>query len=145
MSGMCVAAVLVISVILDLFLSLPHQPVSFSQCCCPFIGVAWQWWEGELERAYVLHKTRRLLEVSTTWPVPGARVPIYLKARTEGNKRVPQVHLRPVALRLTRGTAKKLQEQGEEEPGEGEKEATLKFVMHDLAFELYNELAAGFH
>lgn len=109
------------------------------------IGVAWQWWEGELERAYVLHKTRRLLEVPTTWQIPAARVPIYLKARAEGNKRVPQVHLRPAALRLTRGTAKRLQEQGEERADEGEKEATLKYVMHDLALELYNELAAGFH
>jgi hypothetical protein len=36
-------------------------------------------------------------------------------------------------------------EQGGEGPCEGEKDATLKYVMHDLAPELYIELMAGFH
>jgi hypothetical protein len=36
-------------------------------------------------------------------------------------------------------------EQGGEGPCEGEKDATLKCVMHDLAPELYIELMAGFH
>jgi hypothetical protein len=36
-------------------------------------------------------------------------------------------------------------EQGGEGPCEGEKDATLKYVMHGLAPELYIELMAGFH
>jgi hypothetical protein len=36
-------------------------------------------------------------------------------------------------------------EQGGEEPCEGEKDATLKYVMHGLASELYIELMAGCH
>jgi hypothetical protein len=36
-------------------------------------------------------------------------------------------------------------EQGGEGPCEGEMDATLKYVMHDLAPELYIELMAGFH
>jgi hypothetical protein len=36
-------------------------------------------------------------------------------------------------------------EQGGEGPCEGEMDATLKYVIHDLAPELYIELMAGFH
>jgi hypothetical protein len=36
-------------------------------------------------------------------------------------------------------------EQGGQGPCEGETDATLKYVMHDLAPELYIELMAGFH
>jgi hypothetical protein len=36
-------------------------------------------------------------------------------------------------------------EEGGEGPCEGEKDATLKYVMHGLAPELYIELIAGFH
>jgi hypothetical protein len=36
-------------------------------------------------------------------------------------------------------------EQGGEGPCKGEKDATLKYIMHDLAPELYIELMAGFH
>jgi hypothetical protein len=47
---------------------------------------------------------------------------------------------------VTRGAAKRLQEQeGGDGPCEGEKDATLKYVMHDLAPELYIELMMGFH
>jgi hypothetical protein len=40
----------------------------------------------------------------------------------------------------------KRKEQGDEESlSEEEKDATLKYVMHDLARELYTELLEGFH
>jgi hypothetical protein len=107
-----------------------------------------KWWEGELERGYVVHKARRGLEVPATWQAPGAPVPAYLRARAQRNKPVPQVQLRGLGSsggRVTRGAAKRLQEQGGEGPCEGEKDATLKYVMHDLAPELYIELMAGFH
>jgi hypothetical protein len=42
-------------------------------------------------------------------------------------------------------TMRKDAEQGGEGPCEGEKDATLKYVMHGLAPELYIELMAGFH
>jgi hypothetical protein len=40
---------------------------------------------------------------------------------------------------------RKAAEQGGEGPCDGEKDATLKYVIHDLAPELYIELMAGFH
>lgn len=56
-------------------------------------------------------------------------MPAYLKPRVEGED-VPRVQ-------LVSGTAG--------QKGEEEKEATLAYVMHDLAAELYVELCAGFH
>jgi hypothetical protein len=60
----------------------------------------------------------------------------------------PEVELVSSAEAQTEGGSsgkEKDAEQGGEGPCEGEKDATLKYVMHDLAPELYIELMAGFH
>jgi hypothetical protein len=114
--------------------------------------VLWQWWEGELERGYVVHRARYHLEkysilqpyfqaiaaVPATCPLPKHLRPrmsppeVQLVSSTEGQE-------------MSSTNKRKEAEQGGEGPCKGEKDATLKYVMHDLAPELYIELMAGFH
>jgi hypothetical protein len=106
-----------------------------------------QWWDGELARAYALHRARRVHEDSSTrQQAPGALVPAYLRKRVERQKRLPRVQLQGDNRgRATRASAKRTIEGTGEQLSEEEKDATLKYVVHDLAPELYIELMAGFH
>jgi hypothetical protein len=110
-------------------------------------------WEGELERGYLIHRARCHLEflpisralaaVSIPTYLP---IPKYLAARI---RRPPTVELVSLADGVDGGSGKGKRLVGEDEnglKGEGEeKAATLKYVLHDLASELYIELMKGFH
>lgn len=79
----------------------------------------------------MLQRARRLYEDSTgRQQAHRVSVPAYLKTRVERGGELARVQ-------VVSGTA------GQE--GEEEKDATLAYVMHDLAAELYVELCAGFH
>jgi hypothetical protein len=74
-------------------------------------------------------------------------IPRYLTARI---RRPPTVELVSLADGLEGGLGKGKRQAGEDEEGregtrEEEKAATLKYVLHDLARELYIELLEGFH
>lgn len=110
----------------------------------------WQWWEGELQRAYALYRARRVHEDSTTQQqAPGALVPAYLTGRVERSERLPSVTLQLGAddgKRAARGSVKRSKGgKGGQPLEEEEKSATLKYVTHDLVRELYLELMEGFH
>jgi hypothetical protein len=65
----------------------------------------------------------------------------------QGGKRLPHVQIQASGgsgERRTRGAAKRVAERGGEEKDE-EMCAMVRFVVRDLAAELYTELLAGFH
>jgi hypothetical protein len=101
-----------------------------------------RWWEGELQRAYVVHKARTLHDdTATLQQGPAAPVPAYLRAR------LPHVQIQGSdgsGGRRTRGAAKRIAERGGEDKDE-EVCAMVGFVVKDLSAELYIELLAGFH
>jgi hypothetical protein len=105
-----------------------------------------QWWEGELQRAYVLHKARTLHEdTATRQQAPAAHVPAYLSRRVQGGKRLPQVQIQASGGnggRRTRGAARTIAERGGEEKDE-EVCAMVGFVVRELDGHLYIELLAG--
>jgi hypothetical protein len=108
-----------------------------------------QWWEEtELERGYVIHRARCLLELSSMLaPLDKtASIPAYLlipKYLVACIRRPPIVHLVSLA-EGPEGAVEKSKREGEE-GGEEEKDATLKYVTHDLARELFVELMEGFY
>jgi hypothetical protein len=109
-----------------------------------------QWWEGELQRAYVLHKARTLHEdAATRQQAPAAPVPVYLSPRVQGGKRLPQVEVgaRQQEEAGTRGAAKRgTAEEGQEKVEDGEEVcAMVGYVVKDLGAELYTELLQGLH
>lgn len=101
-----------------------------------------------MERAYVLHRARRVRQDTTTpQQVHAAAVPAYLKARVDKGRRLPSVHVQGWGSRkkpVTRGAAQGPVGEGVEQ-AEKEREAAVKFVVEGLATELYTELIAGFH
>jgi hypothetical protein len=113
-----------------------------------------QWWEGELERGYVVHRARyHLDQYSTLQPQFAALAafaatlpPVAVHLRPRSCPRPPKVEIiSPASEQVQQGSGKRQgPEQGGEAPCEGEKDATLKYVMHDLAPELYVELMAAF-
>jgi hypothetical protein len=69
-----------------------------------------------------------------------------MRQRVERQKRLPRVQLQGDNRgRATRASAKRTIEGTGEQLSEEEKDATLKYAIHDLAPELYIELMAGFH
>jgi hypothetical protein len=116
----------------------------------PLYPVLLQEWEVELQRAYVLHKTRALYEGTVTRKeVSAAPVPAYLRPRADKNRGMPRVAIverDSTGGRMTRGQVKRMMDMGGEEvEKEKEKDAMVAFVVKDLAAELYTELMAGFH
>lgn len=104
-----------------------------------------QWWDGELERPYILHRARRVHEDCTTrQQARGRPVPAYLRS-VERKNRWPRVHVQGDGGGQTmRGPAERNDEgTGLEE--EEERHAMLNYVIQDLASELYTELLVGFH
>jgi hypothetical protein len=88
-----------------------------------------QWWEGELQRVYVLHKARTLHEdTATRQQAPGAPVPAYLSPRVQGGSILPSVQMATIHHQEEEAVC-----------------AMVGFVVKDLAAELYIELLAGFH
>jgi hypothetical protein len=105
-----------------------------------------QWWEGELQRAYVLHKARTLHEdTATRQQAPAAPVPAYLRARVMPGSVLPSVQVVAIDQAGEEGAAKRGRKEGGQAKEEEEKCAMVGFVVKDLAAELYIELLAGFH
>jgi hypothetical protein len=106
-----------------------------------------QWWEGELERAYALHRARQMHEDSTRrQQAPGGPVPAYLRQRVERKRRLPRVQLQEDnGGRATRASAKRRSGRTDGEASQEEMDAMLKYAVEDLAPELYVELMMGFH
>lgn len=104
-----------------------------------------QWWEGEVQRAYVLHKARTLHEAVTTGQhAPSALLPAYLSRRMQEGRVMPSVEV----VARQRGRQKGAVKRARQEGGRGEEEeacAMMGYVVKDLAAELYVELLAGFH
>jgi hypothetical protein len=87
-----------------------------------------QWWEGEVQRAYVLHKARTLHEdTATRQQAPAAPVPTYLSARVTPGSVLPSFEVVTI------------QHQEENVC------AMVGFVVKDLAAELYTELLAALY
>jgi ankyrin repeat protein len=121
---------------------------------------SWQWWEGELERGYVVHRARYLAEQhSLLQPAVDAAaaflasvsIPVLLSPRIRVVS-VPRVEVVRLSEDEETGAPSSLGK-GEVEkeggsmqgPSEAERDATVKYVMRDLHPELYIELMAGFH
>jgi hypothetical protein len=106
----------------------------------------WQWWDGELERAYALHRARQMHEDSTRrQQAPGGPVPAYLRQRVERKRRLPRVELQEDnGGRATRASAKR-SGRTDGEASQEEMDAMVKYAVEDLAPELYVELMMGFH
>jgi hypothetical protein len=107
----------------------------------------WQWWDGELERAYALHRARQMHEDSTRrQQAPGGPVPAYLRQRVERKRGLPRVQLQEdKGGRATRASAKRRSGRTDGEASQEEMDAMVKYAVEDLAPELYVELMMGFH
>jgi hypothetical protein len=122
-----------------------------------------QWWEGELERGYVVHRARYHLDKYSLWQPQFAALEALASTMPHGFAHL-RLRLSPPGVEIVPSAAaedgeeqqqeedkgqgnskRKGTAQGEEGPCEGEKDATLKYVMQDLAPELYIELMAAFH
>jgi hypothetical protein len=114
----------------------------------------WQWWEpfiffkkweGELARAYVLHKARTLHDgIAIRQQAPAAPMPAYLSPRVQEDKPMPRVQVqgRGGGGLRTRGAAKRGAEEGGQEEGESVC-GMVNFVVKDLDGHLYTELMQG--
>jgi hypothetical protein len=102
-----------------------------------------QWWEGELQRAYVLHKARTLHDdAATRQQAPAAPVPAYLSARVTPGSMLPSVQVVAIDEAGEEGAAKREREEG----GQAKEEemcAMVGFVVRDLDGHLYTELLEG--
>jgi hypothetical protein len=91
---------------------------------------AWQWWEGELERVYLLCKARAISEdIRQQQTAPPAPVSAYLQARVATGSALPTVEVL--------GGQKRKQE-------EEERRAVLAFAVTTLGSDLFTELMYGF-
>jgi hypothetical protein len=124
---------------------------------------SWQWWEGGLERGYVVHRARSLAEqhsllqtaldaaaASLASSLASVAIPAFLGTRVGAVPHVEVVRLsEDEETGASAGQGKrKVEEEGGGDvqgPSEAERDATVKYVMQDLHPELYIELMAGFH
>jgi hypothetical protein len=125
------------------------------------VTLVWQWWEGELERSYVLSRATCLHKAYTTQrDQPTSQLPIYLKARVAAGHAVPVVEVvSPQSeRRITRNMARAAEASGKRkaageggdaqgaEAGEEEtRHAVLDYVVKGLDEALLTELLEGFH
>jgi hypothetical protein len=134
-------------------LSLMHLPAR------SLITLVWQWWEGELERRYVLSRAMCLHKAYTTQrDLPTSQVPTYLEARVAAGHAVPVVEVvwaqsegQQAEQAGASGEGRTAGEGGEAqgaEAGEEEEEqrhAVVEYVVTGLNEELIRELLEGFH
>lgn len=105
--------------------------VAFVVCICVFL----QWWEGELERRFVLYRTRTLLGAYTTHhQAPTHPVPAFLGPRVNAGHALPRVE---VVERDGATTKTAAQEQKE-------RHAMLGLVVKGMSEELFTELMQAF-
>jgi hypothetical protein len=130
-----------------------HQMYCTVACVC-------QWWEGELERRYVLARATCLHKAYTTQrDMPTSQVPTYLEARVAAGHAVPSIEVvvpqseRRPPRSMTRTAEASGKRKGESGTGdetrvgkrERELDAMLKYVVKQLDEALVTELLEGFH
>lgn len=107
-----------------------------------------QWYEGEVERAYHLHRARRVCEAHRDHQLfPTAAVPEYVRGRAAAGLQLPEVEVLAMPERPMTRAAKRKRQQREEGGQQGpavvseeERRSTLCWVVEDLNPELYLEL-----
>jgi hypothetical protein len=126
------------------------------------VTIVWQWWEGELERRYVLSRAMCLHKAYTTQrDQPTSQVPTYLEARVAAGHAVPvvEVVVSPQSERRTTRSMARTAEasgkrkaagessdaQGAEAGEEEQRHAVLEYVVKGLHEALVTELLEGFH
>jgi hypothetical protein len=112
------------------------------------LTTVWQWWEGELERRYLLQRARSLHDASTTQrDTPTASVPAFLQARVAAGHVLPQVEV--VAGEQEEHAGADGKRKASEEAGstqeEEEQHAVVVGVVTQLNEQLFTELMQGFH
>jgi hypothetical protein len=121
------------------------------------VTIVWQWWEGELERRYVLSRAMCLHKAYTTQrDLPTSQVPTYLEARVAAGHAVPVVEV--VAWAQSEGeqaeqagASGKRKAAGESsgaqgaEAGEEQRHAVVEYVVTGLNEELIRELLEGLY
>ena len=127
-----------------------------------------QWWEGELERGYLLHRARYISDQSRLFSGASSAISALAAVCTQDLPSVPAVlkqRLNPPPIpsvqvvdpsgqqqqqqqKEVAGGGKRKAEEEEEKgqgPSEEERDAMIKYVVHELKDELYTVLAEGFH
>lgn len=113
-----------------------------------------QWWEGELQRPYLLHKARALHEAAATRQhTPNAPIPLYLRQRAGNDWGMPSVGVVGILGQSAAVGGKRGREGGEVEwstahfqrlkVGDEERHATVGYVVRDVNGHLYAELMDG--
>jgi ankyrin repeat protein len=119
--------------------------------------IIWQWWEGELERRYVLSRAMCLHKAYTTQrDMPASQVPTYLEARLAAGHAVPVVEVvvwpQPEGQQAEqagesgegKATGERGDAQGADAGEEEQRHAVLEYVVTGLNEELIRELLEGF-
>jgi ankyrin repeat protein len=132
--------------------TLMHRPAR------SLVTLVWQWWEGELERRYVLSRAMCLHKAYTTQRyLPTSQVPTYLEARVAAGHAVPVVEVvvwaqsegeqaeQAGASSKRKAAGERGEAQGAEAGEEEERHAVVEYVVTGLNEELIRELLEGFH
>jgi hypothetical protein len=113
-----------------------------------------QWWEGELERRYLLHRARGLQDAGMRLSLALGPAPSFLEARVATGLALPRVEIMGTvqdedagAGRKRRAPVVKEKEEAWHMPGlgEGERLAMLQHVVTGLNDQLFADLLQGFH
>jgi hypothetical protein len=116
--------------------------------------IVWQWWEGELERRYVLSRAMCLHKAYTTQrDLPTSQVPTYLEARVAVGHAVPVVEVmwpqsegeQAGASGKRKAAGERGEAQGAEAGEEEQRHAVVEYVVTGLNEELIRELLEGFY
>jgi hypothetical protein len=122
------------------------------------VTLVWQWWEGELERRYVLSRAMCLHKAYTTQrDLPTSQVPSYLEARVAAGHAAPVVEVvvwaqsegqqaeQAGASGKRKAAGESSDTQGAEAGEEEQRHAVVEYVVTGLNEELIRELLEGFH
>jgi hypothetical protein len=124
-------------------------------------GVAWQWWDGEIERRAALHRAICLHKAYTMQrDQPTSQVPTYLEARVAAGHAVPVVEVVSPQSQKSQQGAEQAGASGKRgaasegggiqgadtgDEAEVERHAVLAYVVKGLNEALATELLEGFH
>lgn len=118
-------------------LRYPHTWVYDVSIC------VWQWWEGELERRYLLHRARCLHNAyAMHGDTPTVPVPAYLHGRVAAGQALPSVDVVGQQAQLQAGASGNGGASMEECE---ERHAMLAYVVVHLNAQLFTELIEAFH
>lgn len=101
----------------------------------------WQWWDGELERGYEVHRARKVWEQHSRLQslATGLASLAISSPAVEGESGSPSPAVEIVASKTV------WRAWGGRGPNEEEKGATIRYIMQSLSQELYVELMQGFN